>query len=346
MKKLIIVVFILLLIGGASAAAYWYTTKGSDYGDVRPPKDLTGVIVVPPSFPMKGRTFVVPGQEQVSVVLDLGAPTARRDFPMGRFTAADGTTGELIALDDYVTEEGNGKRAVPISVKNGDAYPVYYLAVLGGEDMKHATSLPLGTNIRVESIARSGDQVSVSYLVHDRGQDPAELPTVPTTAIFDISAGTVVQAGRNPATEADTTTKTFSGKYFWKDATMSDGTVVAPTTTKVFSWYFSGSNFSLNTDCNSADAPYTVGSGTSTDFKIGELVQTKRFCDTKLQSDYFDMVRKIVSYKESTDGTLTFSLENGGNMVFELDGKKLEFAADQGSSTEDIIKEEEAKKTE
>ena len=346
MKKMILLVCTILLLGGAGGAAYWYKTKGSDYGAVRPPKDLTGVIVVPPTFPMKGRTFSVPGADNLSVVLDLGAPTARRDFPMGRFTASDGIVGELVALDDYVTEEGNGKRAVLISVKMGDAYPLYYLAVLGGEDMKHATSLPIGTNIRVESIARNGDQVSVNYLVHDREQNPAELPTVPTTAIFDISAATVVQAGRNPATEEYTFIKTFAGKYFWKDTTLSDGTVVAPTTTKVFSWYFSGTNFSLGTDCNTADAPFTVGNGTSSDFKVGELVQTKRFCDTEHELAYFDMVRKIVRYQEASDGTITFSLDGGGKMVFEIDGKKLEFAADQGSSTEDIIKEEELKKAE
>ncbi len=346
MKKLIVLVFIFLLIGGAGAAAYWYKTKGSDYGATRPPKDLTGVIVVPPSFPMKGRTFTVPGTDTLSVTLDLGSPTARRDFPMGRFTLPDGVVGELIALDDYVTEEGNGKRAVPISVKVGDAYPLYYLAILGGEEMQHATSLPLGTNIRVESIVRNGDQVSVNYLVHDREQDPAELPTVPTTAIFDISAGTVVQAGRNPSTEEYNFIKTFAGKYFWKDTTLSDGTVVAPTTTKVFSWYFSGTNFSLGTDCNTADAPFVVGNGTSSDFKVGELVQTKRFCDTPFELAYFDMVRKIINYQEATDGTITFSLDGGGKMVFEREGAQLEFAADQGSSTEDILKEEEAKKTE
>jgi hypothetical protein len=206
--------------------------------------------------------------------------------------------------------------------------------------------LPLGTNIRVESISRNGDQVSVAYLVHDREQNPAELPTVPTTAIFDIGTNAIVQAGRNPATEEYNFIKSFAGKYFWKDTTMSDGTVVAPTTTKVFSWYFSGTNFSLGTDCNTADAPFMVGNGTSSDFKVGELVQTKRFCDTEHELAYFDMVRKIVSYQEATDGTITFALNGGGKMVFESEGKQLEFAADQGSSTEAIIKEEEAKKTE
>jgi len=344
MKNLVIIVCFLALFGAAGAAAYFLmstlTTSGPEttYQPIgsSTPEMLSGTT-------LQGKSLRVPEMPEVTVKLDFVAATARRDNPMGRFTSVDGVvSGTLVAFDDFLTAGVNNRRAVPIAVNEGGSGDFYYLAILEGDDMNHATSLPLGDRIRLESISQTGNQVTVTYLVHDRGQAMAELPSVSTTAIFDITAPSILQAGRVPMDEEVIIVKTFSGKYFWKETVGADGTKVIPSKPDTFTLIFEAGNLSLGTDCNSAGAAYTVGTGSSTEFTMAELASTAMFCESSQESVYFDVMSKVASYTESLDGTLKFGLrDNAGTITFTPAIKKLEFSAEQGSSTAEVIKETE-----
>jgi len=342
MKNFVIIVCFLALFAAAGGGAYLAMSKlGNNLIDTpfEPIGDSAPAVLV--GSTLQGKTMTVPDLLGVSATLNLVAATARRDNPMGRFVSADGVvSGTLIAFDDFITDGNNNRQAVPIAVNQSGTGEFYYLAILEGDDMKHATSLPIGDRIKVESVTQTGNLVTVQYLVHNRGQVLAEAPSISTTAIFDIAAGTIVQAGRNPATEEVIIIKTFAGKYFWLETTKADGTKVTPSKPDTFTLIFEGGNLSLGTDCNSAGAPYSVGTGSSTEFKISELVATKMFCESSQEGMYFDTMRTVATYKEALDGTLTFGFRDTTDTItFTPAIKKLEFSADQGSSTADVIKE-------
>lgn len=307
--------------------AYFFLSSGDDYGPVRPPKDLSGIIVQPVQVPMKGKTFTVPEQDGVSVVLDLVSPTAKRDYPMGKFTASDGVAGTMYALDDFTSAYENNRRVVPIAVKSGTPDSRYFLAVLEGDDMRHATSVPIANNIKITSITRTGDHVSVNYLVHARGQVIDAVPEVSTTAIFDIATGATIQLGRNPATEEEVIVKNLAGTYRWKETVYEDKTLV-PSMPDVFTLTFDANRISLETDCNTGGAEFTLGSGSSTDFTVGEIATTKMFCESAEEGPYFEMFTHIVSYSEASNGTIVFMLkEPAGAMTFVPVKPLLEFEA-------------------
>lgn len=345
MKNIIIIVCFLALFAAAGGGAYFLMSKlGTSTPETTYEPIGSSTPVTLSGNTLQGKSLPVPDFPTVTATLDLVAATARRDNPMGRFTSPDGTiSGTLVAYDDYLTAGNNNRRAVPIAVNKAGAGDFFYLAILEGDDMKYATSLPLGDRISLQSVVQTGDQVTVSYLVHDRGQTMAELPTVATTAIFDIAAGTIVQAGRVPMDEVVIEVKTFAGTYYWKETKGSDGSVVTPGKPDTFTLIFEGGNLSLGTDCNSAGSSYTAGTGSSTDFTITALAKTAMFCESSQEGVYFDAMSKVASYKEANDGALTFTLrDNAGTVTFVPAIKKLEFSADQGSSTADIIKEVEA----
>jgi heat shock protein HslJ len=329
MKKIIIAVVSLIVLAGAAGAGYYFFVYDDGKSDPRPPKDLTGIVVPPVEFPMKGKTFVVPNASTTTaVVLDLVSPTAKRDYPMARFTAADGVTvSQLVALDDFTTGLENNVRAVPIVVSNSEIDQLYYLAVLEGDDMTHTTSLPIGEMIKIQSVIREGNNVTVNYLVHDRVQELTEIPRVATAAIFDIVAKTVVQAGRTPKTETYVETKSFVGEYLWEETITADGSIVTPGKPDTFTLLFDANRISLGTDCNSGSATFSADSGSSTKFTVDAIAQTKMFCESAQEGEYFGMIAKITNYDENTDGTLTFDLNDGASMVFVPKVKKLEFAA-------------------
>lgn len=328
MKKIIITVVALILLAGAAGAGYYFFMYDDGHSNPRPPKDLTGIVVPPVEFPMKGKTFVVPNASTTtSVVLDLVSPTAKRDYPMARFTMADGEVKTLVALDDFTTPAENNLRAVPIVVGAGELNQSYYLAILEGDDMKHIASLPIGEMIKVQSVTRSGNTVTINYLVHDRGQELAELPRVTTSAIFDIAAKTIVQAGRVPASETYVETKSFVGEFLWQETETKDGTKTTPNKPDTFTLLFDANRMTLGTDCNSGSTNFVAESGSSTKFTVEEIAQTKMFCESSQEGTYFEMISKITNYKEASDGTLTFTLSDGGEMVFVPKVKKLEFAA-------------------
>ncbi len=329
MKKIIIAVVTLIILAGVAGAGYYFYIYDDGKSDPRPPKDLTGIVVPPVEFPMKGKTFVVPNASTTtSVVLDLVSPTAKRDYPMARFTGSDGVTvSQLVALDDYTTPFQNNVRAVPIMVSSSEIDQSYYLAILEGDDLTHTVSLPIGDMIKIQSVTREGNNVTVNYLVHDRLQEVTEIPRVQTTAIFDVVSKSVVQVGRTPKTETYVETKSFVGEYVWEKTSNADGTEVTPLKPDTFTLLFDANRISLGTDCNTGSATFTAASGSSTTFTVDAIAQTKMFCESAQEGEYFGMIAKITNYDEASDGTLTFELSDGGSMVFVPKVKKLEFAA-------------------
>jgi heat shock protein HslJ len=121
--------------------------------------------------------------------------------------------------------------------------------------------------------------------------------------------------------------KSFAGEYLWQDTTGSDGVKITPSTPDVFTLLFDANRISLGTDCNTGSANFVAESGSSTKFTVESIAQTKLFCAAGQEVEYFDMVAKISDYNEASDGTITFSLNDNGKMVFVPKVKKLEFAA-------------------
>jgi len=332
MKKIIIVVVTLIILAAGAGAGYYFFVFDDGHSDPRPPKDLSGIIVPPVEFPLKGKTFVVPGATSTKVTLDLISPTATRDYPMARFTSADNTTvSTLVAQDDLTTKFENNVRAVPIVVASGETSKSYYLAVLEGENLEHTASLAIGEMIKIQSVTREGNNVTVNYLVHDRGQALTDIPTVPTSAVFDIVNKQIVQAGRTPATEEYVETKAFTGEYLWKETTAKDGSKVTPAKADTFTLLFDANRISLGTDCNTGSANFTAETGSSTKFTLEAIAQTKMFCESAQEGEYFDMVSKITNYSESKDGDITFTQSDGGSMLFVPKVKKLEFEKEEAN---------------
>jgi heat shock protein HslJ len=325
MKKIILTGLTALVFVGIGAG-YYYFFKGSDYGETRPPKDLTGIIVPPVTVPLNGKSFFVPNSTNTSVSLNLVSPTAKRDYPMGKFILTESTTqGTLVALDDFTTPFENNIRAVPIYISTDNSEALFYLAILEGEDMKHTGSLLLGNKIKIQSVIREGVQVTVNYLVHDRNQLAAETPGVQTSAIFNIVDKIVVQAGRTPLNEEYHEVKTFTGEYLWDKTTSVSGTTIVPQKPEAFTLLFDTDRISLGTDCNSGSATYSAESGSSTVFKISEIATTRMFCEAGQENEYFDMFKKISTFKESDAGDLSFVLNDGSVMQFTAKKQKLEF---------------------
>lgn len=327
MKKIIIGVLGLLVVIGIGVASYYVYFKESDYGEQKPPKDLSGLIVEPAAVPMKGKTFMVPTASSTSVTLDFVASTAKRDYPMGRFTAAVGVTAQtLVALDNFTSEFVNNLRAVPIMVTLGEA-ETYYLAILQGEEMKHIASLPLGELIKIQSVTRAGNQITVNYFVHDRVQALSEVPALATTAIFDIEAKTIVQAGRDPRHETLIEVKSFVGEYLWKTTKYPDGRTVTPNKAEVFTLLFNANQISLGTDCNTGSAVYKAETGSTTSFTVDAIASTKMFCEPGQEGEYFSMVQSIRDYSESSNGSLIFTLSDKALMTFTPKQDGLEYAS-------------------
>ena len=320
MKKVALVIGVLIIVGLIALSAYYFLGTKNKYGEAPAPKDLTGVIVPPVTYPLKGKTFVVPNTENISVTLDLVAPSAKRDYPMARYEVGDGVNrGTLVALDDFVTELSSGRRAVPIVVNQGGSGEFFYLAIFtdDGTNIQHIASLPLGDRIKVERIALEGSNVTVTYFVHDRGQAMAELPTVETVAIFDIASLQVLQAGRVPQTESYTESKQFSGKYLWTETTYNDGRKVVPAKPDVFTLIFNANQIQLGTDCNSASAAFSATVGSSTTFSIEPLSSTKMFCESSQETEYFKMFESVATYQENSNGAIEFSLDDDALMRFD-----------------------------
>ncbi|MES2966462.1 MAG: META domain-containing protein [Patescibacteria group bacterium] len=327
MKKIIIGVLGLVVVMGIAGASYYFYFKESDYGEQKPPKDLSGLIVEPAAVPMKGKTFMVPNATSTQVTLDLVASTAKRDYPMGRFTATDGVTSQtLVALDNFTSEFANNLRAVPIMVTLGES-ETYYLAILEGEEMKHINSLPLGELIKIQSVTRSGNQVTVDYFVHNREQALSEVPALATAAIFDIEGQKVVQAGRDPKNETVVDVKSFVGEYLWKTTKYPDGRTVTPNKLEVFTMLFNANQISLGTDCNTGSATYKAETGSSTTFTVDTVASTKMFCEPGQEGEYFSMVQSITNYEELPSGALAFTLADNAVMTFTPKEEALPFAS-------------------
>lgn len=328
MKKISILGSIGLIVLGVTGGTWYYFFGMSTAStSVRPPKDLAGIIVPPVTYAMKGKTFFVPHATNTKVVLDLVSPTAKYDYPMGRYTGSDGVSiFTLSAQDDLATSVSDNLQAVPIVIAEGDTRR-YYLAILAGEDLAHVASLPIGDMIKIQNVSRTDNQVTILYLVHDRAQAPTEVPSVSTTAIFDIKNKQIVQAGRTPATESYVATKSFAGEYIWKTTKFSDGKTVTPNKPDVFTLLFDANRISLGTDCNTGGSIYTAKTGSTTSFIIEPIVSTKMFCEPGQEGEYFSMMQSVQDYTEGPDGTIIFILKDDAKMTFVPKIKTLEFAS-------------------
>ena len=343
-KKIIIAAIFLLLVSGAGVAAYFFLPANAEdkYADAILPRDFSGQTVEPVAVPMKGHTFIVPTQststDVVTTDLNLVAPSATRNYPMGRFTLA-GQSGTLFALDSFTTDTVGGRLAVPIGVTMGNEPTMYYLAIMevSTTNKNHIASLPLDEAIRIRKVSLNGGEVSVEYQTHARGQSLAELPTENTTAILDIAREIVIQKGRQPRFEIVEKYKSFSGLYEWQETTLADGTVVTPVAPGEFTILFDGRRVRLETDCNSGSADLTTS--TTTALSIGKVTATKRFCDSEQEDDYFTMVSDIISYEELPNGGYDFVLvADSGVMTFfpENYNQNLDSDSVPATSTEDI----------
>jgi hypothetical protein len=333
MKKIVLIAAAVILLAGAAGAAYWYFLK-PEAKSTRPKRDPNAWVVPPVQYPMKGRQFVVPDQPDTIVTLDMIAPSTKHDYPMGKYAVASGTSeGQIFAMDDLATALENGLRAVPIVVSGGGSGSFVYLAVVeeSGDTFKHTKSLFLGDRIRILTVTRSGNQVTVVYNVHDQNQDMAEVPSLQTTAIVDISNGTFVQEGRKPWLEKLEAPKTFLGEYRWVQTVATNGDVQKPTKTEAFTLKFDGPRIALGTDCNSGSAEVTLPRGSSTALTIGAIAATKMFCESAEEGPYFSMIGLITAYEEVSADELHFILSDGRTMEFKKPGATLEFESSEES---------------
>ncbi len=335
MKKFLIIGIVVITIIGAAGAGYWFFLKEEE----KPPRykrDPNAFVVPPVAHSMKGKTFRVPDQPDTVVELNLVAASSIRNFPMGRFNLATGTgQGELVAIDEFATDVINGKRVVPIRVTTPGTGEFIYLAVVNEADgvFDHTTSHFLGDRIRIKSLTRDGDTVTINYDVHDRNQSMAELPSVNTTAIIDVAENKFVQEGRKPWLEIVEEAKVFTGKYLWQSTEGEDG-VVTPSRPDAFTLFFDGPRITLGTDCNTGSAEYTPPTGSSTALSFGDVATTKMFCESVEEGPYFAMISAVTEYEEPNTNSLIFTLEDGREMTFLREGATLEFGDGTATTTQ------------
>lgn len=335
MKKYFFIGGAIIVILAALGAGYFFFIHEEEKPQ-RYKRDPNAWTVPPVAYPMKGKHFVVPDQPETLVTLDRIYPSTKHDYPMGKFVVASGTSeGQLYAMDDLATPLENGLRAVPIVVEQGGSGSFVYLAIIEESDAgwKHRSSLLLGDRIRITGVTRNGNEVTVAYGVHAHNQPMAEVPSIATTAIIDMSQDRFVQEGRKPWIEATEVTKEFRGKYLWRKTTAGDGAVTTPSQPDVFTLLFDGSRVTLGTDCNTGSSEFVPPAGTSTDLTFGAVAATKKFCESREEGPYFEMIARVRAYNEAPDGTLTFTLEDGGEMVFVREGQTLEFESVSDAAT-------------
>jgi heat shock protein HslJ len=318
---------LLTLIGGVG---YYFSPQLFPSKRIPPPpaKDLTGIIVAPVTFPMRGYSMMVPDNTEQVVTLDLVSPSARRDYPMARFMhSVTNTESMLVVYDDLVTDRIGQWRGVPISLSGVGTSTMWYLARLAqvDDEWRHVDSVYLGEDLRMSSVSVDGETVVVQYLVHDRNQVVTEVPRVSTTAIITLSTGVVVQAGRVPKSEALIEYKQFGGEYVWQSTTDAEGVVITPTAAERFTLRFDGNRVALGTDCNSGSATFVTEPLPATTFSVAPIASTKMFCESAQEAIYFAMIQQITSY-EDTNQALKFTLADGGVMAFTPKRRDLPFA--------------------
>jgi len=323
MKKTALFIIGLFVLASMAGGTYWYTQNKPTSTDGTNP-GWNRYEIQPVEFPLKGATLMVPDSQNLSVTLDLVWATARRDYPMGRFTGAGGTMN-LYAMDDFTVVAGN-RRAVPIVVTDNTLFD-YYLAVLevDGDEVRHITSLPIGDRVRMQGVTIEGNEVTVRYRVHDRDQEFLEVPRVDTMAKFDILNEQVTLVGRVPKSEEVTVIKTLRGEYLWRDTRMSSGEFITPVDPQKFTLLFDANRIRLGTDCNTGTASIEYATGTSTELKIGNVSKTSMFCESEQEEEYFAMIEQVQLYEEIQAGGYALTLADGAVMTFVPKTQSLQF---------------------
>jgi len=342
MKKVIILLIVTGVITAGGAASYYLLLQPEESGPTNfvSKWDLMNVIE-PVAFSMRGQTFKIPqvysaeaedvgtsGIEEMIVELNLVSPGNVRDYPMGRTMLEDGTRVTLTALDDFLSDEIAGKRAVLLRKNTPDKGDEFYFGIIriNGEQVEHLSSLPIGDHIRPRSLRAEGNAVVFNYDVHDRGQAVAETPRINTTATFDIANEVVLIVGRDPKTETVIRYKSFSGEYIWSHTQQSDNRV-EPVEPGKFTLRFNANRVELYTDCNTGNSTFITEPLPATTFSVQNISTTSMFCESAQEDEYFAMVGSIKSYEEAEDGTLTFSLGDEDEMVFVPKERALEFGS-------------------
>jgi len=335
MKKILILIGGLVLLLVVAAATYYYFFQEPP-NKTRPKRDTSGMIVQPTKHSMKDYIFVVPGSTD-QIVLSLSFSVAIRDYPMGRFTQSGSTTkdGQLVAMDNFATDLANNLQAVPISVVYAGEQPEYYLAIIrdDGTTKTHTSSLPLGPNLTITSVTREGDSVSVTYQAHTKAQSANEPPSVNTTAMVDIGRGLFTQEGRKPWLETIEAIKIFAGAYTWRETKQAGDSIITPSVTDVFTLTFDANRIILDTDCNTGGATFITPIGSTTALAFSDFSATSRFCESKEEGPYFDMIKNVTAFTEDANGTISFTLKDGATMIFEPKVKPLQFEATASSPT-------------
>lgn len=340
MKKIIVSIVAVSLLLGGSAVAYFYFFAEAESGstDFVSKWDTLNQIE-PVEFSMRNQTFVLPVQSATStleatttpqtVTLNLVSPGNVRDYPMGQLTTTEGERVTLTALDDFLSEEVAGKRALLLRKESEIGGEEYFLGIITitGETVEHLNSLRISDHIRPRSLQTDGSTVVFNYDVHDRDQDFTETPRINTSATIDLAEERVIIAGRYPKTEAVIRYKNFSGTYTWLYTDTNEDERIEPIDPTAFTMRFNANRVELTTDCNSGSSVFKTEPLPATTFTIESISTTSMFCESEQEDEYFAMIESITSYEEAEDGMLTFQLANNQTMSFVPKGRELEFGS-------------------
>lgn len=329
MKKVLIGIGAMVLLGALAGAGYYFYPRATESGptDFVSKWDLMDQIE-PVTFPMRDQRVTFP-ETDISALLNLVSTGDRRNYPMARAELPERGVVSLTAIDDFVSDEVAGKRAVLLRLVDQDLLEQYYLGIVRDENTQitHLSSLYVGDHIRPQRFEVVGENLVFYYLVHDREQPFNAIPLVETSMTVAMTDETVLIAGRSPKTETVIAYKAFSGVYRWEYTAGESNERVAPVVPETFTLRFNANRLELETDCNAASAIFVTEPLPATTFTVEPLVATSRFCESAQEDDYFAMIEAITSYTEAEDGQLTFTLGDGREMVFVPRERVLEFSS-------------------
>jgi heat shock protein HslJ len=140
-------------------------------------------------------------------------------------------------------------------------------------------------------------------LVNAKG-NPPQNNTIPNISNVPLT--------KTPAASSDELT---SQKWNWSKTQMSDGTEIIPSTPGKFSITFQPDMRVLaTTDCNNGNGSYELGADNS--LTIGPMATTMMFCEGSTETQFYQGLANVGSYKIS-NGELWLMLKmDSGTMIF------------------------------
>ncbi len=111
-------------------------------------------------------------------------------------------------------------------------------------------------------------------------------------------------------------TELTSKKWMWVKTQMSDGAETLPSAPGKFALTFqTDMRLIANTDCNNGNGSYELGADNA--MTIGPMATTMMFCEGSTETQFFQGLSNVGSYKIS-DGQLWLMLKmDSGTMIFE-----------------------------